>query len=60
MSIKDFVADFDAQSGLTFGEYKADDATDAAQSKAHGICSYGSECSGGSGMCSYGSRCGGQ
>jgi len=60
MAIKDFAADFDAQAGLTFGEYKADDAIDDAQSKAYGICSYGSECSGGSGMCSYGSRCGGQ
>lgn len=59
MTIKDFKAEFDAQADLTFGEYKAD-SPDDAQSKAYGICSYGSECSGGNGICSYGSRCGGQ
>lgn len=60
MSIKDFAVAFDAKAGLALGEYKTNDKTDDTQSKAHGICSYGSSCSGGGGMCSYGSRCGGQ
>ena len=60
MSIKDFAVAFDTKTGLALGEYKTDATTEDAQSKAHGICSYGSECSGGGGQCSYGSRCGGQ
>ena len=60
MSIKDFAVAFDVKAGLVLGEYKTNDTPNDAQSKAHGICSYGSSCSGGGGMCSYGSRCGGQ
>lgn len=59
MAIKDFAAEFDAQAGLTFGEYKTDDATDAAQSKAQGMCGTGYRCSGGGGMCGTGYQCSG-
>ena len=55
MTIKDFVADFDAKSGLTFGEYKADDA----QAKAYGMCGSGYNCSGGGGQCGASYECAG-